>query len=100
MATRLHSGKACLDAFAYHQLVVRLTEPYCATTARAEHHPWRLDGRLARTVASEKSSVDSKWRPVSAARHRGYHRRPGRGTRVMPERRNVAQRAERYFFDT
>src|SRR4029453_11763713 len=47
---RLHGGDAGLDALTDHQHIARVGEAHCTAAAWTEHHPLRLDRRLAPTI--------------------------------------------------
>ena len=75
-AAGLHSGEAGLDAFSDHQDVAGWSKPHSPTPARPEHHPLRIDWRLARPISGKKGAVDRQRNVVDAPRHQSHHCRP------------------------
>ena len=94
ISSRLHRGKAGLDAFADHQHGARLGEAHCAAATRPEHHLLRIDWRLAVAVAGEKGAVNGDRRSGRAVRHERHHRGPD-ATRGMFQSGMEAQGGQR-----
>ena len=71
----LHCGKAGFDTLSHHEHRARLGKTDCATPARSQHHPSRLNGRLTAAIGRKPGPMDRYWARVLSTGDQGDHRR-------------------------